>query len=49
MFIHMYTCVYDPRLFGTIQAKACAQRGVRLISPFPGRILDWHKVDKKLR
>jgi len=34
-------------VFCTIQAKACAQRGVRLISPFPGRILDWHKVDKK--
>jgi len=34
-------------VFGTLQAKACAQRGVRLISPFPGRILDWHKFDKK--
>jgi len=33
-------------VFGTLQAKACAQRGVRLISPFPGRILDWHKADK---
>ena len=33
-------------VFGTLQAKACAQRGVRLISPFPGRILDWHKADQ---
>ena len=34
-------------VFGTLQAKTCAQRGVRLISPFPGRILDWHKADSK--
>ena len=30
-------------IFSFIQAVACAQRGVTLISPFPGRILDWHK------
>ena len=30
-------------LFSLIQAVACAQAGVTLISPFVGRILDWHK------
>ena len=30
-------------LFGMHQAVACAEAGVRLISPFVGRILDWHK------
>jgi transaldolase len=30
-------------LFGTHQAVACAEAGVTLISPFVGRILDWHK------
>ncbi len=30
-------------VFGFIQAVAAAQFGARLISPFPGRILDWHK------
>ncbi|MEA2625639.1 MAG: transaldolase [Candidatus Binatota bacterium] len=30
-------------LFGVHQAIACAEAGVRLISPFVGRILDWHK------
>lgn len=30
-------------LFGMHQAIACAQAGVTLISPFVGRILDWHK------
>src|SRR5580692_4917295 len=30
-------------LFGMHQAVACADAGVRLISPFVGRILDWHK------
>jgi len=30
-------------LFSFIQAVACAEAGVRLISPFVGRILDWHK------
>lgn len=29
-------------LFGFAQAVACAQSGVYLISPFVGRILDWH-------
>jgi len=32
-------------LFGMHQAIACAEAGVRLISPFVGRILDWHKKD----
>ncbi|MCP5319393.1 MAG: transaldolase [Pseudomonadales bacterium] len=30
-------------LFGFAQAVACADAGVRLISPFVGRILDWYK------
>jgi len=29
-------------LFSQAQAIACAEAGVRLISPFVGRILDWH-------
>jgi transaldolase len=29
-------------LFSFAQAKACAEAGVFLISPFVGRILDWH-------
>lgn len=32
-------------LFGKHQAVACAEAGVTLISPFVGRILDWHKKD----
>ncbi len=32
-------------LFGLHQAAACADAGVRLISPFVGRILDWYKKD----
>jgi len=31
-------------LFSFPQAVACADAGVRLISPFVGRILDWHKA-----
>ncbi|MEH8026655.1 transaldolase [Gallibacterium anatis] len=36
-------------LFSEAQARACAEAGVYLISPFVGRILDWHKAngDKK--
>ena len=30
-------------LFSFAQARACAEAGVYLISPFVGRILDWHK------
>lgn len=30
-------------LFSAVQAAACAEAGVRLISPFVGRILDWYK------
>jgi transaldolase len=32
-------------LFGLHQAIACAEAGVKLISPFVGRILDWHKKE----
>ncbi|RRJ84834.1 transaldolase [Aestuariirhabdus litorea] len=32
-------------LFGFGQAQACADAGVHLISPFVGRILDWHKAN----
>lgn len=32
-------------LFGFSQAVACADAGVFLISPFVGRILDWHKAN----
>lgn len=31
-------------LFSMVQAVACAEAGVRLISPFVGRILDWYKA-----
>jgi len=31
-------------LFSLVQAVACADAGVFLISPFVGRILDWHKA-----
>ncbi len=36
-------------LFSFAQARACAEAGVFLISPFVGRILDWYKAntDKK--
>jgi len=30
-------------VFGFVQAVAAAQYGARLISPFPCRVLDWHK------
>ena len=33
-------------LFSFVQAVACADAGVTLISPFVGRILDWHKKDR---
>jgi len=33
-------------LFSEIQAAACAEAGVQLISPFVGRILDWYKKDR---
>jgi transaldolase len=35
-------------LFSKIQAIACAEARVTLISPFVGRILDWHKKEKNL-
>ncbi len=35
-------------LFGFSQAVACADAGVFLISPFVGRILDWHKKNSEL-
>ncbi len=31
-------------MFGFAQARAAAEAGVTLISPFVGRILDWHKT-----
>lgn len=31
-------------MFGFAQARAAAEAGVTLISPFVGRILDWHKA-----
>ena len=35
-------------LFSPIQAAACAEAGVTLISPFVGRIMDWYKVQRKV-
>ena len=34
-------------LFSFAQAVACAEAGVKLISPFVGRILDWYKAAMK--
>jgi transaldolase len=34
-------------LFSLAQAIACAEAGVKLISPFVGRILDWYKATTK--
>ena len=31
-------------LFSLIQAAACAEANIRLVSPFVGRILDWYKA-----
>ena len=31
-------------LFSLVQAVACAEAGIRLVSPFVGRILDWYKA-----
>ncbi|MFY1080140.1 transaldolase family protein, partial [Escherichia coli] len=31
-------------LFSFAQARACAEAGAFLISPFVGRILDWYKA-----
>ncbi len=33
-------------LFGFAQAQACADAGAYLISPFVGRILDWHRTQQ---
>lgn len=33
-------------VFSIAQAIACAEAGCTLISPFVGRIMDWHKKDK---
>ncbi|ODV82826.1 hypothetical protein CANARDRAFT_108644 [[Candida] arabinofermentans NRRL YB-2248] len=35
-------------LFSFIQAVACAEANITLISPFVGRILDWHKANGTL-
>jgi transaldolase len=32
-------------LFSLVQAVACAEAGSQLISPFVGRILDWHREE----
>ena len=32
-------------LFSFAQAVGCAEAGVKLISPFVGRIMDWHKAE----
>tara|TARA_R110001583_G_scaffold37474_1_gene122033 strand:- start:1495 stop:2442 length:948 start_codon:yes stop_codon:yes gene_type:complete len=34
-------------LFSFAQARACAEAGVFLISPFVGRIMDWYKAKEK--
>ena len=34
-------------LFSFAQARACAEAGVYLISPFVGRIMDWYKAKEK--
>jgi transaldolase len=33
-------------IFSIAQAVACAEAGCTLISPFVGRIMDWHKKDQ---
>lgn len=33
-------------IFSLAQAIACADVGATLVSPFVGRIMDWHKADK---
>ena len=33
-------------IFHLAQAIACAEAGCTLISPFVGRIMDWHKKDQ---
>lgn len=33
-------------IFSIAQAIACAEAGATLVSPFVGRIMDWHKADK---
>jgi transaldolase len=35
-------------LFSKVQAVACAEAGITLISPFVGRILDWYKAKTNL-
>ncbi|EDV94928.1 probable transaldolase [Drosophila grimshawi] len=36
-------------LFSLVQAVACAEAGVTLISPFVGRILDWHVENTSIK
>ena len=31
-------------VFSFVQVVACSQYGAHLISPFPGRVLDWYRV-----
>ena len=40
---HEGICCNLTLLFAFCQAVACGEAGVRLISPFVGRIYDWHK------
>ena len=35
-------------LFSMAQAIACAEAGVKLISPFVGRIYDWHRKERRV-
>lgn len=36
-------------LFSLLQAVACAEAGIQLISPFVGRILDWYKKNQGIQ
>ena len=42
--LHPHTAAYHATAT-TLQAVAAAQAGARLISPFPGRIKDWHAAN----
>lgn len=48
---HQLECQYNIKcnltlIFSVVQAIACAQYNIHLISPFPGRILDWYNNNK---
>ena len=48
VLVKQKTCVprlvLHPSLLSLLQAVACAEAKVTLISPFVGRILDWYKA-----